>query len=659
MLRYKLNQLVSKPKGTKIPLPEIHGSLVAEQQYLRIEREMLKGIARKVNEEVLPAAVAEIEATKLANRLQTDVDGDIFTRLRQYAALLAQAASNMVNKILDLEGQKHTKQFAASAKKALGIDLSAIINNADLSQLMQTAATRNAGLIKGLADDAVTRVSTAVTNAVMAGKSAKELKQELVKQFGFSDSRAKLIARDQTAKFNSDLNRFRQQQAGIEKYTWRTSADERVRPRHRALEGNVYAYGEPTGAEDGLPPGQPVQCRCVAQAIVDFGEAPKTIVLEPETAKKTAKTPEQIAVSNAKTAAEVAATKAKFEVPAPKPAPPKVAMPEWKLPAQFQQAQANPAPPVVAPPVANPLKVSQVQNQQMIAKLVVEGQAIKAQKQAAKLAAKVQAGISKGEAFAKKQAQIEANKALYAAKQAMTPEQKAAAKAAENAKIAAVHAASKAQIERARGPAAPAPLSPKAIAARPFNPTSKGYGQIAKDITVVPTAGEKEAAKFYTGPGFRAINGYLRGTSSASPLVKRLTKDLGTLVERTTLTEDVLGYRGVGNLSDIAKVSNISQLIGAEIQDKAFVSVTTDPKIARGFAAGNNKNENPPPYGVMLEVRMAKGQKALPAKDFSKHSSEQELILTAGSRFKVVDAVRNGITMENRQYDKLVVEYIE
>jgi SPP1 gp7 family putative phage head morphogenesis protein len=85
-----------------------------------------------------------------------------------------------------------------------------------------------------------------------------------------SDNRAKLIARDQTAKLNSDLNRFRQDQAGVDKYVWRTSQDERVRARHRGLEGKVYEWGEPTGAEDGLPPGQPIQCRCVAQGVVEF-----------------------------------------------------------------------------------------------------------------------------------------------------------------------------------------------------------------------------------------------------------------------------------------------------------------------------------------------------------------------------------------------------
>ena len=53
-------------------------------------------------------------------------------------------------------------------------------------------------------------------------------------------------------------------------YTWMTSRDERVRPRHKELDGKEYEYGKPTGAEDGLPPGQPIMCRCVARGIVEI-----------------------------------------------------------------------------------------------------------------------------------------------------------------------------------------------------------------------------------------------------------------------------------------------------------------------------------------------------------------------------------------------------
>ena len=60
-------------------------------------------------------------------------------------------------------------------------------------------------------------------------------------------------------------------------YVWRTSKDERVRPRHQHIDGIAYEYGKPTGAEQGLPPGQPIQCRCIAQAIVTFGDTPLAI----------------------------------------------------------------------------------------------------------------------------------------------------------------------------------------------------------------------------------------------------------------------------------------------------------------------------------------------------------------------------------------------
>jgi uncharacterized protein with gpF-like domain len=43
-----------------------------------------------------------------------------------------------------------------------------------------------------------------------------------------------------------------------------------VGPLHRSLDGKVYEYGKPTGAEQGLPPGQPINCRCVARGIVEF-----------------------------------------------------------------------------------------------------------------------------------------------------------------------------------------------------------------------------------------------------------------------------------------------------------------------------------------------------------------------------------------------------
>ena len=268
MIRYRLANLVpNRRKGSTAQLPVIVGTLAAEQAYLKALRVILRELARETRENIVPLAVAEIQANRAMMR---DAEQSWFDRLISRALGLATAAGEMVNRILGLEAERHTSAFAAAAKRVLGVDLSAVVRQEDLEGYLTTAAARNAALIKGLADDTVKRVQQTVTTAVINGRSATDLRKELTRQFQISDSRARLIARDQIAKFNSDLNRIRHQQAGLTEYVWRTSADERVRERHRRLEGKVYKYGEPTGAEQGLPPGQPINCRCVAQAIVRF-----------------------------------------------------------------------------------------------------------------------------------------------------------------------------------------------------------------------------------------------------------------------------------------------------------------------------------------------------------------------------------------------------
>lgn len=268
MISYRLSSLTAgRRKGTSVDLPVIAGTLATEHAYLKALRSILRELAKETRENIVPLAVAEIAANRA---MVKDADRIWFTRLLSLAARLVGASEAMVERILRLESQRHTSKFMETAKRALGVDLSAVVRQEDLEDYLRAAAIRNAALIKGLTDDAVNRIQAIVTNAVINGRSAKDLKAELTKQFQFSDRRARLIARDQIAKLNSDLNRIRHQQAGVTEYRWRTSHDERVRPLHQKLDGTVYKYGEPTGAEQGLPPGQPINCRCIAQGIVTF-----------------------------------------------------------------------------------------------------------------------------------------------------------------------------------------------------------------------------------------------------------------------------------------------------------------------------------------------------------------------------------------------------
>jgi SPP1 gp7 family putative phage head morphogenesis protein len=263
MLRYsiaKLGRQAGRKKGTTADLPIIEGRLGTEKAYYSALRSMLAEMARETRESIIPAYEAE-QRQKRAERTYTgDADQSWFSRLRALTVALQRVASDTVNRILGLEAVRHTDQFMAAAKKAIGIDLRSVVQQEDLADYLTAAAARNVSLITGLADDTVKRIEQTVPT----------LRKALQEDFGVADRRARLIARDQTAKLNSDLNRIRQEQAGVTSYSWLTSRDERVRERHRKLDGKVYKWGEATGAEQGLPPGQPINCRCVARGIVEF-----------------------------------------------------------------------------------------------------------------------------------------------------------------------------------------------------------------------------------------------------------------------------------------------------------------------------------------------------------------------------------------------------
>ncbi|GAF84545.1 unnamed protein product, partial [marine sediment metagenome] len=84
-----------------------------------------------------------------------------------------------------------------------------------------------------------------------------------------AENHAALIARDQISKLNGQLNKARQEAAGITSFVWETRQDSRVRPAHQALQGRTFTWAD--GA-NGIFPGQPINCRCWARAVVGADE---------------------------------------------------------------------------------------------------------------------------------------------------------------------------------------------------------------------------------------------------------------------------------------------------------------------------------------------------------------------------------------------------
>lgn len=162
-----------------------------------------------------------------------------------------------------------TARTAQAAKTLLG----ATPPQTGIADYTARVRDENIGLIENAAREYAADVREVFDDPANFGLTVKELQDKLVERGSVSESRAELIARDQTLKFNAGINRIRQVNAGIERYVWSTSHDERVRPEHAELDGQVFSWSSPPQLENGpLHPGQDYNCRCVALPLLEEEE---------------------------------------------------------------------------------------------------------------------------------------------------------------------------------------------------------------------------------------------------------------------------------------------------------------------------------------------------------------------------------------------------
>ena len=149
---------------------------------------------------------------------------------------------------------------------------------ARFDELMKKWARDNAALINDIPRKTIKQIADATTEALLSGKNQEDMTKEIfdimTERTDVTDSRAKLIARDQVAKLNGNLTKQRQQDIGVSGYIWRTVGDERVREEHDAVDGDYFDWDNPPSETDGNHPGEDYQCRCWAEPVlpeaVDF-----------------------------------------------------------------------------------------------------------------------------------------------------------------------------------------------------------------------------------------------------------------------------------------------------------------------------------------------------------------------------------------------------
>lgn len=199
-------------------------------------------------------------------------------RIEEKATLLA---TRFVNKV----HYQNKIQFTRNFKNAFDVDLSSIIEKEVLGDTLSIAIQQNVDLITSIKNDFINDIGSNVFTNYKKGFRHGELINEIRERGNVSYSRAKLIARDQTAKVNADFNEERNKKLGFDIYKWKGTGDERERHSHLVLNNMLCKYSDSTvySDDDGETwkkrksiggyigkPGEDFQCRCLANSYIKF-----------------------------------------------------------------------------------------------------------------------------------------------------------------------------------------------------------------------------------------------------------------------------------------------------------------------------------------------------------------------------------------------------
>jgi SPP1 gp7 family putative phage head morphogenesis protein len=227
-------------------------------------RREFDGVLRSVyGADTPPAAV---RAALQASTSGTPIE-QAFRRTLEQSGMNQGEIDRLAARAFPADGEINRVAFRDSMRRVLGVDV--ITGDAKIEAAMRVWEAENIALIKSIPQQALSRLQGQIVEAVRTGQTLKQITDNIRNEFGVTDRRAQLIARDQVGKLNGQLTQQRQQDQGIDSYKWRGILDVRERPEHVAREGHVYAWNKPPA--DGHP-GQPIRCRCTAEPVLPSWE---------------------------------------------------------------------------------------------------------------------------------------------------------------------------------------------------------------------------------------------------------------------------------------------------------------------------------------------------------------------------------------------------
>ena len=220
----------------------------------QIEHKIVEPLFKKIENRL---ALAESNYNSIRDKLR-----DIQTNPSAYTAEAQKLADGTIAGL----NAYHKRVFRQSMRRHLGIDVTDLLNEPAMKVYMLQRIRENVDLITRLPKHAVDKLGDDLQKlATTKPFSRADVHSAVQKRHKTTTSHAKLIARDQTSKAIGQFTKQRQQDVGFKEYEWLSAGDERVRATHAANDGTIFRWDSPpiTGH-----PGDEIQCRCVARAVM-------------------------------------------------------------------------------------------------------------------------------------------------------------------------------------------------------------------------------------------------------------------------------------------------------------------------------------------------------------------------------------------------------
>lgn len=256
----------------------------AERELKRITTAYMK-MYNAALKEVLPDLMQEYKVAKREDARMDD--------MRDFAAIARQkileAAAKLEKRLSEFALERRLERVARQVqnsvrsdwkrvvKRSLGVDiLESYYNDAFYDVVMKKWIADNVSKIQSIPSQSFNNMEHIILDGYAKKKTIGAIAREIQEEYDLTKKKAKMIARDQMGTLSGQISQLQQTDAGVTRYKWSSSHDERVRDCHRGFNGKIFEWDKPPAewyetksrgrvyTGNYYHPGEAYQCRCVA-----------------------------------------------------------------------------------------------------------------------------------------------------------------------------------------------------------------------------------------------------------------------------------------------------------------------------------------------------------------------------------------------------------